>query len=39
MVWLVAIGEGGPGRVERGEAGMVRAHRAVGREAELRGAE
>ena len=35
---LVGVGEGGSGRVEGGEAGVGRAHRAVGREAELRGA-
>ena len=38
MVRLVAIGEGGRGRVEGGEARVCQAHRAVGREAELRGA-
>ena len=39
MVRLVAIGEGGRGRVEGGEARVCQAHRAVGREAELRARE
>ena len=38
MERLVGVGEGGSGRVEGGEAGVGRAHRAVGREAKLRGA-
>ena len=38
MVQLVAVGEGGRGRVEGGEVRVCRAHCAVGRETELRGA-
>jgi hypothetical protein len=37
MIWLVAIRDGGSGRVERCEACLCRAYCAVGQEAELRG--
>ena len=35
MIRLVAVGKGGDGRVKGGEVRVCRAHRTVGREAEL----